>query len=90
MRLENTIAHEIGHVMIGYGHPSDIPLFPTHIESRDARGYAQLVGTAHRERLMRAGNVNPKGFEHLLVKAEWDEIEKWLVTDVDNPNIPSP
>lgn len=66
-KLLQTIAHEIGHVFVGYGHP-DIR----------AGGPSPLPGTRHPERLM----VSGKGCQilrgHLLVKREWDEAEVWM------------
>ncbi len=62
----STIAHEIGHVLVGEGHPNE-PLNP---------GPAQLPSTDHSKRLMASGAFRNRG--HLLVKAEWDKAEKWL------------
>ena len=73
-------AHEIGHLLVGYGHP-------------DARGpnadkgLNPLPSTDHKQRLMHSGEG--LGFAvgttvvdglrgHRLVKGEWDEAEKWL------------
>ena len=61
------MAHEIGHVFWGPGHPNDRPNV----------GRAALPGTDFSKRLMatfQAGGILPK----LIVKAEWDEAEKWL------------
>lgn len=75
-QLMNTTAHEFGHVLLGEGHPSERP--------GDAyKGPAPLPGTNHSQRLMREGGNNPKGFDHLLVKAEWDAAEVWLKREVD-------
>jgi len=81
-QMMNTISHEIGHVMIAAGHPSDDP-------KEDENGPAPLPGTKHSERLMRDGRNNPKGFEHLLVKAEWDEIQRWIKKEEDEGRIPN-
>jgi hypothetical protein len=64
------LAHEIGHVMCGSGHPDT------------GGGQAPLVGTNRMERLlytsigekMNAGLL----YKNLLVKAEWDKAEGWL------------
>lgn len=68
----NSMAHEIGHVFWGSGHPNDRP---------DV-GKAALPGTDLSKRLMatfRAGGPPPK----LIVKAEWDAAEDWLKLNVD-------
>jgi hypothetical protein len=73
-----TVAHEIGHVLVDYGHPDD------------GGGHAPLPRTDHRERLMHSGSglggpiiigirlQQARG--HRLVKQEWDEAEQWLKT----------
>lgn len=67
------IAHEVGHLMFGKGHPDD-PAFP---------GIAPLIGTNPSNRLMySAGGANTK----LLVKTEWDSAESWLIEHVDEPD----
>jgi hypothetical protein len=65
-----TIAHEIGHIIIGDGHPDQ------------GGGPAPLSGTSHLERLM-FSNIDQKATanaldKNLLVKAEWDVAETWL------------
>lgn len=71
-KLFETIVHEVGHVLVGYGHPNDND------------GPAPLPGTDHTRRLMVSGS----GFKllrgHLLVKEEWDAAEKWLVPNIDD------
>jgi len=65
--LLNTIAHEVGHVMLGEGHPDD--------ESQP--GQAKLPGTDHTVRLMASGTKRaPDG--NLMVRAEWEKAESWL------------
>jgi len=59
-----TLAHEIGHAMIGGGHPNQ------------NLGPAPLPGTPHQQRLMFSHYA--KGERRLLVKGEWDKIETWL------------
>ena len=64
-----TIAHEIGHILIGAGHPNE----------KD--GPAPLPNTRHSDRLMVGGSaLNPEIpiSGNRLVKAEWDESEKWM------------
>ncbi len=69
-----TIAHEIGHVIVGEGHPDG-----THIESDPtSRGVAPLDGTEHQYRLMCSGFAR-KPDAKLLVKAEWDAALTWLI-----------
>jgi hypothetical protein len=65
--LLDTVAHEIGHVLVGEGHPD-----------KDAKpGPAPLPKTKHSLRLMCSG-PNSSGSSRLLVKKEWDEAENWL------------
>jgi len=68
-----TIAHEIGHVLVGYGHPNDYT------------NQFTLPGTAHHKRLMRSGGLNRPDSGHLLVKHEWDAAEEWLSQNIDTP-----
>ncbi len=63
-----TIAHEIGHVLVGEGHPDDI------ISS----GKAPLLGTDNTQRLMVTGSKRGPDPGNLLVKREWDEAEGWM------------
>ncbi|WP_367871478.1 hypothetical protein [Luteolibacter sp. Populi] len=64
-----TISHEIGHVLLGLGHPNE--------DKEQARGIAPLPGTDHVHRLMCSGEKRKKdGTSKLLVKAEWDEADK--------------
>jgi hypothetical protein len=60
-----TLAHEIGHVICGSGHPDE------------GYGPAILPGTDHCKRLMCSGNVKHDSTS-LLVKREWDMAEVWL------------
>lgn len=66
----NIIAHEIGHVLVGTGHPDK------------GTGPAPLPGTTHHERLMYS-DVSEKTLagslhKNLLVKGEWDAAENRL------------
>ena len=80
--VAQAIAHEIGHVIVGYGHPDE------------NTGPARLPGTNHKQRLMRSGDTaggtirtgHPPGY--LLVKQEWDEAEAWMASKVDTPQQP--
>jgi hypothetical protein len=69
------IAHEIGHVIIGPGHPDQ------------GDGSAPLPGTALVERLMFSvidSKVASGALDkNLLVKGEWDAADEWLVGNVD-------
>lgn len=65
----DTMIHELGHRTIGEGHPDQ------------GGGFAPLVGTDRRWRLMASGDVRIPG-ARLLVKREWDEAEKWLNANV--------
>ena len=79
--LQRTIPHEVGHVLVGYGHPDEYQLPPS-----GYGGEAPLPGTDHRRRLMASGKVGKLGpVGDLLVKKEWDEAESWLKLIVDTP-----
>jgi len=60
-------AHEIGHVMIGAGHPDEA----------DLPGRASLSGADTDLRLMHSGH-DYHALNSQLVKTEWDWIERWL------------
>ncbi len=67
------MAHEIGHIMIGKGHP-DLD-----------QGPATLEGTNRKLRLMCSGQ-NADSNSRLLVKSEWDKAELWLSTRPNGDN----
>jgi hypothetical protein len=74
-RQLNCLAHEIGHVMIGPGHPGP-----------GDGGPVPLPGTNHRDRLMWVpwpGDSAVGAKRSLLVKEEWDKIDGWLGEVVD-------
>ncbi len=62
-----TMAHEIGHVLIGAGHP----------DLSNQYSPAPLPGTDRTKRLMRSGTSNAP-FGKAIVKGEWDEAKTWL------------
>ncbi len=62
----HTIAHEIGHIVVGGGHPNE-----------GNEGPAPLVGTDRTKRLMCRGSESDQN-SLLLVKKEWDKAEEWL------------
>jgi hypothetical protein len=67
----NAIAHEIGHIFFGEGHPDE--------EAQFDKGVAPLPDTSDTDRLMCSGirsNLESK----LIVKAEWDAGLIWLRT----------
>lgn len=72
-KLQADIAHEIGHVMVGPGHPDQ------------GGGNASLPGTDHPRRLMCSGGNQGLNPGHLLVKAEWEKAEAWMKVNIDNP-----
>lgn len=67
------LAHEVGHIMIGPGHPNI-----------NSGGAAPLPGTKHSDRLMWVpfpGQTTADARRRLLVKGEWDRIEEWLLNE---------
>jgi hypothetical protein len=75
----DSIGHEVGHVFVGYGHPSE--------SIKGDHGRAPLPGTEHHLRLMTKGN-NSSTESRILVKGEWDEAETWLKNEEDNGRLP--
>jgi hypothetical protein len=78
----DTIAHEIGHLLVGEGHPSDY-----NIElglGGNHAGPAPLPGTNVSARLMSGLDGPDKRVPgaRFLVKTEWDIAEEWL-NDLD-------
>lgn len=66
----DTMSHEIGHVLVGLGHPDE------------GSGPAPLPDTRHVDRLMCSGPRRKiDGSSKLLVKAEWDEAEEWMARE---------
>lgn len=65
------LAHEIGHIMVGAGHPDQFA------------GPAVLRGPDHTKRLMCSGNFSTHTGSCLLVKREWDMAEEWLTAVPD-------
>ncbi len=74
----NTVAHEIGHVFFGEGHPN----LPT-------PGPAPLSGTDDMVRLMHNGfgHVGSALIRRVCVKAEWDVAEEWLENEEANQRL---
>ncbi len=69
-QLLHSLAHEVGHVMMGGGHPNQ------------NKGPASLHGSATHERLMHSATYRyPEGRRELLVKKEGDKIEIWLIDE---------
>jgi hypothetical protein len=73
LAVVETIAHEIGHIMVGSGHPDD------------NEGDAPLIGTDRTKRLMCSG-LRSSSESKLLVKKEWDKAETWLSTRPNGDN----
>ena len=61
-----TLAHEIGHNLVGAGHPNQ------------SDGPAPRTDTYHPDRLMASGGISPTNTPNLMVKGEWDEAEVTL------------
>ncbi len=75
----HNIAHEIGHILVGPGHPDE----------KEGPGPAELVGTNRKERLMASGSASgsDSALMHgkVLVKGEWDAADEWMATGIDDP-----
>ncbi len=66
------IAHEMGHIFMGGGHP----------DVSTQNHFARLTGIPQEERLMKQAEGDHS--ECQLIKKEWDKIEEWLVTEIDD------
>jgi hypothetical protein len=78
-----TMAHEIGHLMVGPGHPDK---YEGSDPSFGGKAPLQTLPISeHKKRLMCSGD-NSDGNSKLLVKTEWDEAEKWLSTRTNGDN----
>lgn len=75
----DALAHEIGHIMIGPGHPDGIDP----VGGFRGKGPAELPGTRQELRLM-FSSASLVGGSTQLVKAEWDKIEAWLKKEEDD------
>ena len=71
----HTIAHEIGHILVGPGHPDE----------KEGPGPAELVGTNRKERLMASGSATGSSSVYMhgkvLVKGEWDAADGWMTQE---------
>jgi hypothetical protein len=65
-----TIAHEIGHVFMGLGHPD---------KSEDLH-FATLFGVSNQKRLMKSNQDENSDWQ--LIKKEWDRIDAWLERNI--------
>jgi hypothetical protein len=73
----DTLCHEIGHIIIGIGHP----------DNKDEESVI-LPNTNYVERLMCSGPRRRKdGFSRLMVKQEWDRAHVWLKQEEDDKRI---
>jgi hypothetical protein len=74
-----TIAHEIGHLMVGPGHPDQYLEFLP-----ETGGFAPLqsIPGEHPKRLMHSNSSSGR----LLVKKEWDLAELWLINRPNGDN----
>jgi hypothetical protein len=76
-KLKADIAHEIGHVLVGPGHPDQ------------GGGHASLPGTDHNRRLMCSGGKQAANPGHLLAKVEWEWSEAWFNKEEDAGRLPN-
>lgn len=69
----DTIAHEIGHILLGRGHPDE------------NGGVAVLPATPKPRRLMASGPKmrNEDGTSRIMVKGEWDEAKVWFDREIN-------
>jgi predicted Zn-dependent protease len=65
-KIIHTIAHEIGHIIIGKGHPDE------------GNSDVILPGTEHFKRLMASGQISDTYVSRDIVKGEWDKAEENL------------
>ncbi len=80
-QLGDTMAHEIGHVMLKKGHP-DLYDKLDPINSGGPAPLPSLGLPKQKERLMCSGNHRDAG-SFRLVKTEWDKAEIWLSDNID-------
>jgi len=78
---ELTAAHEIGHLMVGAGHPGSYSV--EHPEDGGLAALQNLEPEEHKKRLMYGSNLSSR---KLLVKTEWDLAEDWLSTRSNGDN----
>ncbi|MEO5914248.1 MAG: hypothetical protein ABIS50_08450 [Luteolibacter sp.] len=87
--LKDTIAHEIGHIILGAGHPDEYKKPYTYSDgsvSTAGGGVAPLQGADPVSRLMCSGYKRRRdGTSRLLVKGEWDKADKWLDENIKDP-----
>lgn len=69
-----TISHEIGHIMVGLGHPDD------------GDGVAPLDNTLDRKKRLMCSGKRSNNNSILLVKREWDRADSWLSTKPTGDN----
>ena len=69
---DQVVAHEIGHLMVGQGHPDSYSL-----SRPEDGGNAPLQSLPIEERKKRR-MCTAERTGHLLVKTEWDLAEEWL------------
>jgi len=76
-KVKRTIAHEIGHILVGYGHP----------DKAENPGPAELPGTNWKARLMVSGLYGGPNAGVQFVKGEWDaaEVELKKIQPTVNP-----
>ena len=76
MNKLHVIAHEIGHVMIGSGHPDDNDSEKAVVLKWDGNGGRD---PNVRSRLLCSGDTQGlRGRGKCFIKKEWDKIEEWL------------
>ena len=69
-----TTAHEIGHILLGGGHPD---------EGGGIAPLESLTLDLHKIRLMCSGPNRVVGSSRMLIKTEWDRGEQWLIDTPD-------
>ena len=82
----DTLCHEIGHVMLGRGHPDDGTCRSVLVWKLSASGAYQQDFRNNR-RLMKSGAPGPFITRKELIKKEWDLIDAWLKKQEDDGNL---
>ncbi len=92
----DTVAHEIGHIIFGHGHPDASTVrdilnrpIPGRLLTVEYTGPAPLPGTVMPKRLMCSGILRRKdGSSRMIVKGEWDKAVDWFKEEIEGNRMP--